>query len=178
MNNATTKLRGAAALTLIALVALGCSSESPYEDEARRIAENLDTFDDLDYRVFTQQEWADLHLSHAEDIIVHWPDGRMTVGIDAHIEDLAAMFVWAPDTRIEEHPIRIGDGEYTAVVGWIEGTFTEPMPLGDDQFIEPTGNAYRLRMVTVGHWNDDGVMDEEFLFWDNQEFYRQHGLLE
>lgn len=30
-------------------------------------------------------------------------------------------------------------------------------------------------MVTVGHWVD-GVMDEEFLFWDNQAFLLQIGL--
>jgi hypothetical protein len=30
-------------------------------------------------------------------------------------------------------------------------------------------------MATIGHWRD-GVMDEEYLFWDNQEFMRQIGL--
>jgi len=40
----------------------------------------------------------------------------------------------------------------------------------------PTGNAFHIRMVTVGHWNADGLMDEEYLFWDNAEFMRQLGL--
>jgi hypothetical protein len=31
-------------------------------------------------------------------------------------------------------------------------------------------------MATVGIWNKQGVMDEEFLFWDNQTFYQQIGL--
>jgi hypothetical protein len=31
-------------------------------------------------------------------------------------------------------------------------------------------------MATVGLWNRHGVMDEEFLFWDNQSFYQQIGL--
>ena len=30
-------------------------------------------------------------------------------------------------------------------------------------------------MATFGHWKD-GVMDEEYLFWDNQEFMKQIGL--
>ena len=47
----------------------------------------------------------------------------MTEGIDVHIEDLKAFFVFAPDTRIETHPVRIGQGEWTGVVGVIEGTF-------------------------------------------------------
>jgi hypothetical protein len=33
-------------------------------------------------------------------------------------------------------------------------------------------------MATIGHWNEDGVMDEEYLFWDNLTFMRQIGLAE
>lgn len=144
--------------------------------EDARIATNLRTFDTLDFEVFSNQQWDRLHESHAEDIIVHWPDGRETVGIDVHIEDLKAFFTFAPDTRIETHPIRIGQGEWTGVVGVIEGTFSEPMPIGDGNFIEPTGKSYQLTMATIGHWTEDGVMDEEYLFWDNQAFYKQIGL--
>ncbi|MEZ4224762.1 MAG: ester cyclase [Polyangiaceae bacterium] len=164
---------------LLVLSAAGCASSAAsqrHEDDAARIQKNLATFDELDYEVFTGQKWAELHRSHSHDITVHWPDGHATQGIDKHVEDLKAMFVWAPDTRIKEHPIKIGQGEWTAVVGVIEGTFTEPMPLGGGKAIPPTGKAYRLRMATVGHWNAKGVMDEEYLFWDNKEFMKQIGL--
>jgi hypothetical protein len=30
-----------------------------------QLAKNLATFDDLDFRVYTQQQWNDLHKSHA-----------------------------------------------------------------------------------------------------------------
>ena len=50
------------------------------------------------------------------------------------------------------------------------------MPLGNGNFIEPTGKSYQLTMATIGHWTEDGVMDEEYLFWDNQTFYKQIGL--
>ena len=86
------------------------------------------------------------------------------------------MFVFAPDTRIQEHPIKIASGEWTSVIGIMEGTFTEPMPLGDGTMIDPTGKHFKLKMVTVGHWNDNGVIDEEYLFWDNQTFMTQIGL--
>lgn len=140
------------------------------------VADYLATFDELDFVVFTNQEWQRLHESHSEDILVHWPDGHTTTGIEKHIEDLAAMFVYAPDTRIKEHPIKIGQGKMTAVMGVIEGTFTEPMPIGNGEFIEPTGKAYKLNMVTIGIWNDEGVMYEEYLFWDNMSFMKQLGL--
>lgn len=136
---------------------------------------HLATFDDLDFNVYSNQKWDELGRSHAEAIAVHWPDGRATEGIETHIEDLKAMFVFAPDTRIKEHPIKIASGEWTAVTGMMEGTFSQPMPMGDGTTIPPTGKSFKLPMATIGHWQD-GVMDEEWLFWDNQAFMKQIGL--
>jgi len=31
-------------------------------------------------------------------------------------------------------------------------------------------------MATFGHWTDAGVMDHEWLFWDNQTYMKQLGL--
>ncbi len=146
-----------------------------YETEAKTIAENLKTFDTLDYEVFTGQQWARLHESHSNDVVVHWPDGHQTAGIEKHIEDLKAMFVYAPDTRIKVHTVKIGSGEWTAVIGIMEGTFTKPMPAADGKTIAPTGKAYKITMCTVGHWKD-GVMNEEYLFWDNATYMKQIGL--
>jgi hypothetical protein len=142
------------------------------------LARNLATFDDLDFRVYTGQQWQDLHRSHTEDVLVHWPDGHTTRGLAKHIEDLEVMFTFAPDNRILEHPVRFGtaDGEWTAVTGWLEGTFSKPMALPGGKSIPPTGKAYRLPMATIGHWNKQGIMFEEYLFWDNGEFMRQIGL--
>lgn len=139
------------------------------------IAQNLAEFDTLDYTVFSNQEWARLHESHAENIKVYWPDGHMTEGINVHIEDLKKLFVHAPDTRIKEHPIRFGASNYTAVTGVFEGTFSKPMPIGDGKFIQPTGKAFKMPMATIGIWKD-GVMVEEHLFWDNQTYVNQIGL--
>ena len=142
------------------------------------LARNLANFDDLDFRVYTGQQWQDFHKSHTKDVIVHWPDGHTTQGLEKHIEDLKVMFTFAPDNRIKEHPVRFGtaDAKWTAVTGWLEGTFTKPMVLPDGKVIQPTGKAYRIPMATIGHWNKDGIMFEEFLFWDNGEFMKQIGL--
>ena len=139
------------------------------------ITANLAKFDTLDYTVFSNQQWVRLHESHAKDIIVHWPDGHFTKGIERHIEDLKAMFVYAPNTNINEHPIRFGSGEFTCVVGVMTGTFTQPMPIGGGKFIQPTGKSFSLPMCTVGIWKE-GVMTEEYLFWDNQTYMTQLGL--
>lgn len=140
------------------------------------LARNLQTFDTLDYTVFSNQEWTRLHESHSKDIKVYWPDGHVTTGIEKHIEDLKAMFVYAPDTRIKEHPIRFGSGNMTAVTGVFEGTFTKPMPIGNGKFIQPTGKAFKMPMATIGIWSADGRMSEEHLFWDNQTYMNQIGL--
>lgn len=146
-----------------------------FTDEKATIEKNLKTFDDLDFVVFSNQEWTRLHESHSKDVKVNWPDGHQTQGIEKHIEDLKAMFVYAPDTSIKVHPIKFGSGEYTAVTGVMTGTFTRPMPLGDGKFIQPTGKKFSITMATIGHWKD-GVMIEEWLFWDNATYMKQIGL--
>jgi len=146
-------------------------------DLTRLESANLQTFDDLDFNVFSRQAWDRLGESHSKGIVVHWPDGRTTEGFDAHLEDLKAMFVYAPDTRITAHPVKIASGEWTAVTGVIEGTFSKPMPLGDGKTIPPTGKAFKLSMATIGRW-ENGVMVEEWLFWDNLSFMKQIGLAE
>lgn len=140
------------------------------------VDQHLATFDDLDYNVFTHQKWDELKKSHAKDIVVHWPDGRQTKGIDQHIADLKAMFVYAPDTRILEHPVKFGSGAWTSVIGVMEGTFTLPMPTPNGKPIAPTGQAFKLSMNTVGRWNAEGTMAEEFLFWDNATYMKQLGI--
>lgn len=137
--------------------------------------EHLGTFDDLDFRVFSNARWDELGKSHSQDILVHWADGHTTKGLEQHIKDLAWMFSFAPDTKILQHPIKLADGEWTAVVGVMEMTFTAPMKMPNGTTIEPTGKHLSLPMVTVGHWTD-GVMDEEYLFWDNAAFNKQLGI--
>lgn len=136
---------------------------------------NLATFDDLDFNVYSNQKWDELSKSHAPDIVVHWPDGRTTKGIEPHIADLKQQFVFAPDTRIRTHPIRIAQDNYTAVSGVMEGTFSQPMPTPDGKSIPPTHKPFKLDMVTIGRW-ENGVMKEEWLYWDNQAFMKQIGL--
>jgi SnoaL-like polyketide cyclase len=140
-----------------------------------REQQNLATFDELDFDVYSHQKWDELPRSHASDIVVHWPDGRMTTGLDAHIADLKQQFVFAPDTKISLHPIKIAQDNWTAVQGVMEGTFSQPMPTPEGKSIPPTNKPFRLEMVTIGRW-ENGVMKEEWLMWDNQSFMKQVGL--
>jgi hypothetical protein len=73
----------------------------PHERQAPAVEKNLKTFDTLDFDVFSNQKWDRLQESHANDIVVTWPDGHETKGIEKHIDDLKAPFVFAPDIKIK-----------------------------------------------------------------------------
>lgn len=77
--------------------------------------------------------------------MVTWPNGHETHGVSKHIDDLKAMFVFAPDIAIKTHPIRFGSGMWTAVTGVVTGTFTKPMTMPDGTSISPTGKLRRDR---------------------------------
>ena len=173
-----TKILLATLVTFGALNAAVAKSkkEQDFARLQKQVEQHLAQFDDLDFNVFSNQKWDQLSHSHSQDILVHWPDGHTTKGIEKHIEDLKYMFTYAPDTRIKEHPVKVGQGEWTAVYGIMEGTFTRPMTTADGKVIQPTGKSFKLPMATIGHWTKEGPMDEEYLFWDNATYMKQLGL--
>jgi hypothetical protein len=183
MNNRTRIATAATAvLGIISAGALAQSTaEHPttpapaHERQAPAVEKHLEVFDTLDFEVFSHQQWDRLAESHAADIVVTWPDGHETKGLERHTDDLKAMFVWAPDITIKTHPIRFGSGSWTTATGVMTGTFTKPMPLPGGKSIAPTGKRFAIGMATIGHWQD-GRMDHEWLFWDNQDFMKQIGL--
>ncbi|MCF1422927.1 ester cyclase [Mangrovimonas futianensis] len=149
-----------------------------YKDAEAITQERLVAFDSLDFEFYTNQKWENFSHSHTDDIVVYNADGSISKGLyPNHINDLKPMFVFAPDTKIKTHPVKFGTGDWTAVIGELEGTFTEPMPIGDGKTIPPTGKTFKLRMATIGHW-DGSKMSEEYLFYDNLSFMKQIGLAE
>ncbi|CAD6528390.1 ester cyclase [Paraburkholderia metrosideri] len=148
-----------------------------FRNERATVEKNLNNFDDLDFNVYSHQKWDEMHRSHAEDIIVHYPDGTTTHGLKEHLDRSKKIFSFAPDTENPIHHIRIGQGQYTAVTGVWRGTFTKPMVLADGKVIAPNGKRFEIEMATVGRWNDAGTMDEEWLFYDDYTFMKQLGLL-
>ncbi len=148
-----------------------------FTDEKALTEHRLLVFDTLDYDFYSNEKWDMFNHSHADNITVYYPDGSETTGLyPQHIDMLTPIFTFAPDTKIKQHPVRFGSGDWTAVIGVMEGTFSKPMPIGNGKTIPPTGKKFKLSMATIGHWNADGKMSEEYLFWDNQAFMKQIGL--
>jgi len=149
---------------------------SKFNSEKVMTNTRLTRFDSLDFDFYSNQQWDSLAISHATDIKVYYPDGTITEGLTPqHIDILKPMFVFAPDTKIRSHPVKFGDGDWTAVIGEMDGTFSQPMPIGNGKSIPPTGKKFKLSVCTIGHWNGEKMI-EEYLFWDNQLFMKQLGL--
>lgn len=147
-----------------------------FKDEKALTEMRLVRFDSLDFDFYSAQKWDSLAISHADNIKVYYPDGSITKGLTPqHIDMLKPLFVFAPDTKIKKHPVKFGTGDWTCVIGEMEGTFSQPMPIGNGKTISPTGKQFKLSMATIGHW-EKGKMVEEYLFWDNQAFMKQIGL--
>ena len=143
-------LVAAAAFATLGYAAAQTPAENPatptpkHEKQAPKVERNLKVFDNLDFDVFSNQKWDRLKESHSPDIVVTWPDGHETKGLESHTNDLKALFVFAPDIKIKEHPIRFGSGSWTSVTGVMTGTFTKPMPIGEGKTIPPTGKRFAI----------------------------------
>jgi len=148
-----------------------------FTDEKAVTELRLAKFDTLDFEYYSNQKWDMFKNNHADNIKVYYPDGTISTGLyPQHIDMISPQFVFAPDTKIKTHPVRFGSGEWTCVIGVMEGTFSKPMPIGKGKSIPPTGKHFKLSMATIGHWGADAKMTEEYLFWDNQSFMKQVGL--
>jgi hypothetical protein len=164
---------GAACVVLAA--ALGYGRTAEVKDQKDMVTTRLEKFDELDFEAFSKQNWDMFHKTHTDDVVVVWPDGHETTGFAKHIEDMKSMFSYAPDTKMTSHPVKIGSGEWTAVVGEMTGTFSKPMVTPDGKTVQPTGKKFKLQMATFAHWKGD-KFDKEILFWDNLAFMQQIGL--
>ena len=108
---------GLAVATLTGCSTVSNSKLARYKEAERMGNQRLAAFDTLDFEVYSNQRWDRFPESHAPDILVHYPDGHTTKGLAPHIEELKPMFVFAPDTKIRTHPVRIQSGEWTSVIG-------------------------------------------------------------
>jgi len=146
-------------------------------DNDQLTSERLRRMDSLDFQFYSNQVWDSLAISHDDNIKAYYPDGSTTTGLfPQHIDMLKPMFVFAPNTKAVAHPVKFGAGEWTCVIGEVEGTFSQPMPVGNGKTIPPTGKKFKFSMATIGHWKG-GKMMEEYLFWDNLAFMKQIGLV-
>jgi hypothetical protein len=105
-------------------------------------ASHLDAFDDLDFKGWNGPDWDVFRHRHTDDVIVEMM-GKRTTNLDDHVALCEDVIKQNPKLKIEDHPIKLAEGEWTAVMGNLPGG---------------------RRMVTVAKWRD-GAISEEYVFF-------------
>jgi hypothetical protein len=106
-----------------------------------QVTRNLELMDQLDFEGWNGRDWNLFSQLHGDEVIVAG-FGQATEGNAEHVAWAQAFIEENPDSIIDAHPIRIGAGDWTAVVGTFAG-----------------GGS----MCTVARWVD-GRIAEEYLF--------------
>lgn len=145
-----------------------------YKKEREQTDRHLKIFDELDLEAFNNRDMKRIGEIHADNVIVHNPDGTKTSPFSPHEEELKFLF----DTfnfKVTDHIVGFGYGEWTAGISISEGKWVKPITLPDGVVLQPTGNKVRLKIATIARWKN-GRIAEEYLFWDNKEWNKQIGL--
>ena len=108
--------------------------------------QNLELFDKLDFEGWNGPNWDTFSRLHTDDVVVEFL-GQRTEGRQAHVDFCRDIIEQNPDMKIASHPIKVAQGEWTAVVG----------EMSDGS-----------RMVTVAKWRD-GAVAEEYIWMGQQE---------
>ena len=138
---------GAAALASVVLSGalgrtVGAQDATPVTAADSAAAEqNLALFDRLDFEAWNDRNWDLFSQIHGDDVLVEG-FGQATEGIDNHLAWAQAFTAQVPDSKVLDHPIRIGAGDWTAVTGTLNDGST---------------------MATIARW-ENGHIAEEYLF--------------
>ncbi len=152
-------------------------------DKVRQIVERnlklMKTLDDAWNAGPRSRLWETFRERHTEDVAVYWP-GQPEPTRGRHNHDLEAVefFKTFPDNHLINNPYKIffGQGDYTCTVADFSGTMKGPMKGADGKVIQPTNKKFNIEFCTVAHWNKDGEILEERLFYDLVGLMKQIGL--
>ncbi|TAK00517.1 MAG: ester cyclase [Candidatus Manganitrophaceae bacterium] len=143
--------------------------------DVERNMELMKTLDDA----WNSQEWETFKKRHAENVAVYWPaKPEPTRGRQDHEEEAKEFFKTFPDNKVHNDPylILFGQGDYTCSVAKFTGTMKGPMKIPDGRTLPPTNKKFEVEFCTVAHWNENGEILEEKLFYDLVGLLQQIGV--
>jgi len=116
---------------------------------------------------------------HAKNCIIRWPNQPPTIGIEAHEQEAIAFFQTFPDQHLVNNPykVMIAQDDWTCTIAEFTGTMKGPMKMPDGSSIPPTNKTFKVDFCTVAHWNENGEIVEENLFYDLMGMLKQIGVL-
>lgn len=142
------------------------------------IERNLELMKTLD-DAWNSKDWETFKKRHAENVAVYWPGkSEPTRGRHSHEEEAIEFFKTFPDNKVHNDPYKIlfGQGDWTCSVAKFTGTMKGPMKAPDGKMIPPTNKNFEVEFCTVAHWNENGEIVEEKLFYDSVSLMQQIGL--
>lgn len=128
-----------------------------YQAEAQRTQALLKRFDELDFVAYNQgarqNDFSLFNELHTEDVRVFDAGSiePVTTTIHDHDQSTVPAFQMLPDHQVVAHPIAFGQGDWTCVLGVIEGSYPG------------TGKHFKVKMATVAKWSGERIA-EEYLF--------------
>jgi hypothetical protein len=144
-------------------------------NKVERNKQLMKTLDDA----WNSQDWETFKNRHAEEVAVYWPaKPEPTRGRRSHEEEAIEFFKTFPDNRVHNDPYKVlfGEGDWTCSVARFTGTMKGAMRTPDGNVIPPTNKSFEVEFCTVAHWNDNGEIVEEKLFYDLVSLMQQIGL--
>jgi hypothetical protein len=142
-------------------------------EENKRLMKTLDD-------AWNSQDWDTFNKRHAHEVAVYWPgQPEPTRGQHAHLAEAEQFFKTFPDNHVGNDPYMVlfGEGDWTCSVAKFTGTMTGPMQAPGGTPIEPTNKSFEVEFCTVAHWNEQGEILQEKLFYDLVGLMRQIGLM-
>jgi hypothetical protein len=148
------------------------------DKERQRVERNLELMRTLD-NAWNSQDWTVFRKRHAEKTAVYWPgQPDPTIGRDNHEAEAREFFKTFPDNHLINDPYKImfGDGDFTCTIADFSGTMKGPMKAPGGKVIWPTNKGFHVEFCTVAHWNENGEILEERLFYDLVGMLKQIGI--
>src|SRR6476660_8094733 len=139
---------------------------------------NLELMKTLDDS-WNSQDLTVFRKRHTKNCIIRWPNQPPTHGIAAHEQEAIAFFQTFPDQHLVNNPykVMIAKDDWTCTIAEFTGTMKGPMKMPDGSSIPPTNKAFKVDFCTVAHWNENGEIVEENLFYDLMGMLTQIGVL-
>ncbi len=126
------------------------------------------------FTAYNQGNWAVVDNSFKTDFVSHSPFGMLDR--TSMVADLTRLRGALPDMSASVEAL-ITEGNWTAALYTLRGTFTNSFVAGETITTPPTGQPLNLLIVTFYRFDEQGLVAEAFELYDSLNFMTQLGLL-
>jgi len=134
---------------------------------------HLKKINEMNFEGVNKGNWDLVGSIMDKNVMCRFSNGVVLYGIEQTIDMMMRqVLVWAPDTKIKEHLIMFGSGNWTCTNFIIEGTFTKPIDLMNGDTLKPNNNKFIMNKCMINRWFND-LITEFHIFGDSLEMKRQ-----